>query len=219
MQRTLPTLRSTSERRMLGAACCWAGSLLLAAWYVIMLYPNTSTPQIVECEEDSAVSLAAELQLQRGTLAGQVAPNASTAGASSSGSGNGGGQRWLLPVLASVAATAAVGLSTTAFLLWQRRRRASSRRAAAAAAAGLTAASSAGKTAAEQSVTPRTSRLNRMESGDRQLGPALDTALSSAGLGAGSQGARTASRAGSAPLERALSAEGQWHADPLFRCR
>lgn len=204
---------------MLGAACCWAGGLLLAGWYVTMLSLNTFIPQIVECEEDSAVSLAAELQLQRGTLAGQAAPNTSSAGASSSGSGTGGSQRWLLPVLASVAATAAVGLSATAFLLWQRRRRARSRRAAAAAAAAVTAASSAGKSAADEAVTPRTSRLHRMESGDRQLGPALDTALSSAGLGAASQGARTASRAGSAPLERAVSAEGLWHADPLFRCR
>ncbi|PRW58787.1 kinase isoform B [Chlorella sorokiniana] len=122
---------------------------------------------IVECEEDSAVALAAELQLQRGTLAGPGVGNlssASTGGSSSSSSGSGSGQHWLLPVLASVAAT--------------------------------------------------------MESGGQQLGPALDAALSSAALGAaaGSHGARTASRAGSAPLERDLSAE-VWHADPLFRCR
>lgn len=182
----------------------------------------------MECEEDDAIALAAELQLSRGTLARQTASNDTAAGSSFSSSSSAGsstgGQRWLLPVLASVAATFAVGLAATAFLLRRRRRGDRSGRAAAAAAsaAGTATGTSQRGGDKDEAVTPHARRMHRMESGDGQMA-ALDAAAapSSAGLGAGaaSHGTRTTtSRAGSAPLDRAMSAEG-WHADPLFRCR
>lgn len=191
--------------------------------------PVPRRPQIMECEDDDAIALAAELQLARGTLDRQTASNDTTAGSSASSSSAGGssgsGQRWLLPVLASVAATFTVGLAATAFMLRHRRWGARSGGAAAAAASAAGAATDTSQRGGDtdEAVTPCAKRIDRMESGDGQLAPVLDAAAapSSAGMGVGpaSHGTRTTtSRAGSAPLDRAMSAEG-WHADPLFRCR
>lgn len=172
-------------------------------------------PQIVECEEDSDIALTTELKMQRGVL--PTLPSAPSVSASS-GSSDGGSSRWLLPVAASVGAAAGTAACLAGFLLRRRRHAARSLRTAPTAAAATPPAGASAP--AEQSpLTPRTTRLHRMESGDHQLLPALDAALSvPSPAGSSRPFSRGASRAGSAGLERALSAEG-WHADALFRSR
>lgn len=230
-QPSLPLHGSLSLRESAAAAaassfCCRARCLVpLAVGSAVYTVENV----IMECEEDSTISLAAELKRSAAIMAASSAQAAAAAG-------SGGKPAWKAAAAAGAAAAGMVA-SAGGFVLWRRHRR--RKRAAGSAAAGPGEAAK-GKSPERVPLTPRAANMDRMESGGNtqaaQLDAELDAAIattaarqcqepseiptgSSGSPGCGSGGRGSASEGRELARWRGPDLEGSWAQDKLWRTR